>query len=186
VVRLATPSQRRLARLLLDQVRAAAEEGDWGNAHAAARAGYDTRTVRRRPGDRSVHFLHAERPPEPRAPGTLDVRRPKALIFANAPGRPLVLVGVMWSTRPGERGPTPGGPITRWHSHLVCSDGQHRGTKPPSNGTCPAGMHMHQGRVEMMHVWFTGDLRSAFALRTPEPELCAAALLTGTADICSG
>jgi hypothetical protein len=29
----------------------------------------------------------------------------------------------------------------------------------------------------MMHVWFTGDLRSAFAIHAPEPELCRAGLL---------
>jgi len=29
----------------------------------------------------------------------------------------------------------------------------------------------------MLHVWFTGELRSAFAIRAPEPELCAAGLL---------
>jgi hypothetical protein len=29
----------------------------------------------------------------------------------------------------------------------------------------------------MMHIWFTRDLRSAFAIHAPEPELCAAALL---------
>jgi hypothetical protein len=31
----------------------------------------------------------------------------------------------------------------------------------------------------MMHVWFTGDLRSAFAIRAPEPELCRLGLLSG-------
>jgi hypothetical protein len=30
---------------------------------------------------------------------------------------------------------------------------------------------------EMMHVWFTRDLRSAFAIHAPGPELCAANLL---------
>jgi hypothetical protein len=29
----------------------------------------------------------------------------------------------------------------------------------------------------MLHVWFTGDLRSAFAIRAPAPELCAAGYL---------
>jgi hypothetical protein len=28
-----------------------------------------------------------------------------------------------------------------------------------------------------MHVWFTSDLRSAFAILAPAPELCAAGLL---------
>jgi hypothetical protein len=29
----------------------------------------------------------------------------------------------------------------------------------------------------MMHVWFTRDLRSAFAIHAPEPELCRDSLL---------
>ena len=28
-----------------------------------------------------------------------------------------------------------------------------------------------------MHIWFTGDLRSAFAIHAPVPELCVAGLL---------
>jgi hypothetical protein len=140
------------------------------------RAGYDTRTAPREPGDLAVHFFHAERDQEPRRV-ILNPRRPNALIYANAPGRPLVLVGAMWSTRRGERGPTPAGPIMRWHSHVICSDGIRRGLKPPANGICPPGTSLRQGRSEMLHVWFTGDLRSAFAIRAPQPELCAAGLL---------
>ena len=29
----------------------------------------------------------------------------------------------------------------------------------------------------MLHLWFTRDLRSAFAIHAPEPELCVAGLL---------
>jgi hypothetical protein len=35
----------------------------------------------------------------------------------------------------------------------------------------------------MMHIWFTRDLRSAFAVEAPVPELCAARMLP--ADTCS-
>jgi hypothetical protein len=31
----------------------------------------------------------------------------------------------------------------------------------------------------MMHVWFTRDLRSAYAIHAPVPELCRARLLPG-------
>ena len=82
----------------------------------------------------------------------------------------------MYSLKRGERGPSPGGPITRWHSHLVCAKGELRGRKPPEGGACPAGTRLRQGS-EMLHVWFTGDLRSAFAVSAPEPELCRAGLL---------
>ena len=80
----------------------------------------------------------------------------------------------MWSTRDGELGPTPAGAILRWHSHVVCKRGQQRGLKPPASGRCPPGSRLTQGTSEMLHVWFTRDLRSAFAIRAPEPELCAA------------
>ena len=79
----------------------------------------------------------------------------------------------MWSTRDGELGPTPAGPILRWHSHIVCKSGKKRGLKPPASGVCPPGSRLTQGASEMLHVWFTGEFRSAFAIRAPQPELCA-------------
>jgi hypothetical protein len=187
---LTTPSQRTRARLLHDQLVAAAKEGNWRDLRAVEELGYDTHRSPRKPGDFAVHYFHAERPQEARTHGLLNVHRPKAIIFANAPGRPLVLVGAMWTTRPGERGPTPGGQLTRWHSHLTCGTGNsmagmsahtnndlHSVMKLPANGGCPPGEHLHLGNVEMMHIWFTHDLRSAFAARPPPPELCKAGLI---------
>lgn len=176
-VSLATPGERARAERVLGQLVSAAEKGNWQDVRAAERAGYDTRTRARKPGDGSVHYFHAERPQEPRGRVLLNPRRPKALIYANAPGQPLVLVGAMWSMRDGERGPNPGGPITRWHSHVVCAQEGRRGLKPPASGKCPPGARLIQGRSEMLHVWFTGELRGAFAIRAPEPELCTEGLL---------
>lgn len=173
----ATLGERARARDVLAQLMAAAKKGGWRDVGAAARAGYGMRTATRKPGDRSVRYFHAERPQEPRRRVILDPSRPKALIYANAPSRPLVLVGAMWSTRDGERGPTPAGAILRWHSHVVCKQGKRRGLKPPAGGKCPPGARLTQGSSEMLHVWFTGDLRSAFAIRAPEPELCASRFL---------
>ena len=171
-VSLATPRQRARARLVLDQLEAAAERGKWSDVRAARQAGYDTRSRARKPVDTSVFFFHAERHEEPRGRSIFDFTRPKALIYANAPGRPLVLVGAMWSTRDGEVGPTSAGPILRWHSHVVCKAGKKRGLKPPPGGVCPPGSRLTQGSSEMLHVWFTKDLRSAFAISAPKPELC--------------
>ncbi len=175
-VRLATPRQRQRARFVLRELVSASKHGRWRDLRAVERAGYDTRTAPREPGDTSIRYFHAERDQEPRRV-ILNPRRPKALIYANAPGRRLALVGAMWSTRRGQRGPTPAGVIMRWHSHVICSDGKRRGLKPPASGVCPPGTRLRQGRSEMLHVWFTGDLRSAFAIRAPEPELCAAGFL---------
>jgi hypothetical protein len=177
VVALATARERVRARRLLARLVEAADSGSWRDEGAAERAGFDMRTAPRKPGDLSVRYFHAERRQEPRRRALLDPTRPKALIFANAPGRALVLVGAMWSTRDGEVGPNPGGPITRWHSHTVCKEGRKRGLKPLRVGKCPPGARLTQGTSEMLHVWFTRDLRSAFAIRAPEPELCATGLL---------
>jgi hypothetical protein len=177
VVQLASPSERARARSILRRLVAASERGSWRSLAAAQRAGYDTRARPRQPGDRRVFFFHAERRQEPRGRSILDFVRPKALIYANAPGRPLVLVGAMWSTRDGELGPTPAGPILRWHSHVVCKQGRKRGLKPPASGECPPGSRLTQGASEMLHVWFTRDLRSAFAISAPRPELCGVGLL---------
>lgn len=173
-VHLATPAERASARRILDRLLGAASRQGWRTPVAAKRLGYDTRTAPRRAGDLSVRFFHAERHEERRRGPLLDPTRPKALIYANAPGRPLELVGAMWSTRDGERGPTPAGPILRWHSHVVCKKPGRRGLKPPPSGACPPGARLQQGTSEMLHVWFTGDLRSAFAISAPRPELCAA------------
>lgn len=179
-VRLATKGERRGAERVLASLESAARLGHWSDPRYAERAGFDMRTVPRKPGDRSIHYLHAERHQEPRGRILLNPRRPKALIYANAPGRPLALVGAMWSMRRDELGPTPGGPITRWHSHIVCVKPGHRGLVPPASGKCLPGMTLRQGRSEMLHVWFTRQLRSAFAIRAPEPELCKAGLLPRT------
>jgi hypothetical protein len=174
-VALATPSQRVAAERLLARVRVAAKQ--WPTPAVAAADGFDTHTARRRPGDRTVHFLHAEHHPNSHDSNYLDPQRPKALIYANAVGRPLVLVGLMFAMPRGAEGPTPGGPITRWHTHTVCAAGNKRGVKTPGpDGLCPPGTKAREGS-EMMHIWLTGDLRSAFAIHGPLRELGLARLL---------
>jgi len=41
----------------------------------------------------------------------------------------------------------------------------------------PAGQRLGQGS-EMLHLWFTRDLTSAYAVHAPVPELCRDGLLT--------
>jgi hypothetical protein len=83
----------------------------------------------------------------------------------------------MFSMPRGLTGSSPGGPITRWHWHDVCASPERRGTKPLADGSCPPGTALHGGS-EMMHVWFTRDLRSAYAIHAPLHELCVAQLVT--------
>jgi hypothetical protein len=171
---LATTAQRAAAERLLAKLRTAALR--WRTQRQAAAAGFDMHTARRAAGDKTPHYLHAENHRFSHDDRYLDPLRPEALIYANVPGHDLLLIGVMFSMPRGIHGPTPGGPITRWHFHRVCARGDHRGLKPLPNGTCPPGETLREGS-EMLHVWFTDDLRSAFAIHAPEPELCAAHLL---------
>ena len=170
----ATPRQRAAAARLVAATRSATRR--WVDARRARAAGFVTRRADRAPGDRRPHYLHAEHRRFSHDGRYLDPRRPEVLIYANAPGRRLVLVGVMYSVPRGVRGRSPGGVLTRWHRHVVCVAGEKRGVKPRADGSCAPGGRLREGS-EMMHLWFTRDLRSAFGIHAPEPELCAAGLL---------
>jgi hypothetical protein len=171
---LARPAQRSAARALLTRLRATALA--WQSARTADAVGFDVRRPHRRPGETRIMWFHSENRAWHSDKRYLDPRHPDTLIFADVPHRPLILVGVMISMPRGMRGPTPGGPITRWHSHVVCVHAGRRGHAPLGNGSCPAGSHLIQGS-EMMHIWFTRDLRSAYAIHAPGPELCSSHLL---------
>jgi hypothetical protein len=174
-VKLATPEQRAAAARLLANVRASTAR--WRDPIAAAAAGYGVGRFVGAPRNGSVGWYHAEHRRGFHRDGRfLDPRAPETLIFANTRRWPLVLVGVMFAVPRRVHGPTPGGPITRWHTHQVCRRGDARGLKPRPNGTCPKGFELRQGS-EMMHVWLTRDLRSAFAIHAPVHELCIARLL---------
>jgi len=144
----------------------------WRDPEAAAAAGFRFEGRQRAP-DRPVRFLHVPNPAW-RADGrVLDPTRPETLVYWRGPSDRLVLVGVMYTAARGEPGPTVGGPITRWHDHESCRDPA-TGAKlgRPVDGTCPDGQVFRRSG-EMMHVWFTDDLASAFARRPPLEELRA-------------
>ena len=172
-VSLANASQLAAAKRLRREIQVVAR--GWRNPRAAAASGYDTARLRRA-GDAAGLYLHAEHRGNSNDGLYLQPRQPEALIFANVPGKPLVLVGFMFAVPRGVHGPSPGGPITRWHTHRVCARGNKRGLAPRPDGTCPRGSTARQGS-EMLHFWLTRDLRSAYAIHGPAPELCAAGLL---------
>ncbi|MDX6474583.1 MAG: hypothetical protein QOH95_94, partial [Gaiellaceae bacterium] len=134
---LATSTQRSAARSLLTRLRSTALELQ--DPRSARAAGFDVRRPHRRHGDLRVMWFHSENRAWHSDRRYLDPRHPDTLIFADVPNRPLILVGVMISMPRGMRGPTPGGPITRWHSHRVCVRADRRGLAPRGDGTCPAG-----------------------------------------------
>lgn len=167
---LARVSERQAAERLLARLRVATTR--WNDVGLAKRSGFDTHLAKRAAGDDSVGWLHAEHRRFSADRRVLDPTHPEALIYATQPGRAPALVGAMFSVPRGRRGPTPAGPIARWHSHEVCvPKDDDRGLAPRADGTCPTGTRMTQGS-EMLHVWFTHDLRSAFAVHAPLPELC--------------
>ena len=176
---LASPQQRTAARQLLERMRATASR--WSDPSAARAAGFDVNRPRRLPDETRVMWFHSENRAWHSDKHYLDPSRPDTLIYADLPHHPLIVVGVMISMPRGLRGPTPGGPITRGHSHIVCVHDGLRGLAPRANGLCPAGERRVQGS-EMMHIWFTHDLRSAFAIHAPGPELCSSRLLP--ASVC--
>ena len=171
---LASTAERREAGKLLARLRASTAR--WQRVSAAEADGFSVRLRKRPAGDRSLGILHAEHRRFSADRSDLDPKRPETLVYANEPGRPLVLIGVMFSVARGKHGPTPGGAITRWHRHSVCVQGRKRGLAPGPDGACPRGSTRRLGS-EMLHVWFTHDLRSAFAIHAPKPELCRAGLL---------
>jgi len=171
---LATATERQNAERLLSRLRVATKH--WRDLRVARRSGFDTHLAKRLPGDDAVGWLHAEHRRFSADRHVLDPNRPEALIYATEPGHAPILVGAMFSVRRGVAGPTPAGPIARWHSHVVCVRKNKRGLAPRADGTCPSGSRKTQGS-EMLHVWFTHDLRSAFAVHAPVPELCRDGLL---------
>ena len=168
---LATPGELAAARKLLADLRELTRA--WRDPKAAARRGFATKRPYRDLGERRVMWFHAEHRRWSNDGVHFDRRRPEVLIYADMPGRPLVLVGVMFAMPRGKRGPTPAGPIARWHWHRVCRKNDKRGLSPRADGSCPRGTVRRNGS-EMMHVWFTDDLRSAFAIHAPVHELCVA------------
>ena len=145
----------------------AANAGRWREPDAAAAAGFRFRERSQAGQERRVLFLHVPNPAW-RADGrVLDPARPETLVYWNGPGDRLTLVGVMYTAPRGTSGPAVGGPITRWPDPESCRDpATGRKLGGPVDGVCPPGQ-AYRRSGEMMHVWFTDDLATAFARRAP-------------------
>ena len=169
----ASDDERARAEALWKASEAGAER--WRDPDAAAAAGFRFRGEDEAGPGRRVRFLHVPNPAW-RADGrVLDPTRPETLVYWNGPGDRLTLVGVMYTAARGAAGPTVGGPITRWHDHESCRDPATRAKLGrPVDGVCPEGQ-VYRRSGEMMHVWFTDDLATAFARRAPLAALRAAA-----------
>lgn len=168
----ATDEERARAESLRKASAASAEQ--WRDPDAAAAAGFRFKDRDEVGPERRVRFLHVPNPAW-RADGrVLDPARPETLVYWDGPGDRLTLVGVMYTAARGASGPAVGGPITRWHDHESCRDPATRAKLGrPVNGACPEGQ-VYRRSGEMMHVWFTDDLATAFARRAPLTALRAA------------
>jgi len=161
----ATDDERARAEALWKASMANAEQ--WRDPDAAAAAGFRFKGRDQAGPEGRVRFLHVPNPAW-RADGrVLDPARPETLVYWNGPGGQLTLVGVMYTAAKGAPGPVVGGPITRWHDHESCRDpGTRAKLGRPVDGVCSQGQ-VYRRSGEMMHVWFTDDLATAFARRAP-------------------
>jgi hypothetical protein len=169
----ATEAERASAEALWTASMAAAER--WRDPQAAAAAGFRFEGTGGAAGpERRGRFLHVPNPAWRGDGRVLDPTRPETLVYWRAPGDRLVLVGVMYTAARGAPGPAVGGSITRWHDHESCRDPATRAKLGrPVAGACPPGQ-VYRRSGEMMHVWFTDDLATAFARRAPVAALRAA------------
>jgi len=132
--------ERAAAQRLYDRVKAATAA--YRDPDAARAAGYRVDPDKRKPSGRPPVAIHSPNPAYRRDGRVLDPSRPESLVYGKKPDGELALIGALFAVPPGEAAPTLGGPITRWHTH-------------------------REGGPKMMHVWFTDELRSAYARRPP-------------------
>lgn len=160
----ATDDQRAAAQSLLDRTLAATAK--YRDVDRARADGYLVDAAKRNKRGRLAPALHAGNPAYRDDGRTLDPARPETLVYGRKDGQ-LVLMGVLFSVPASEKAPTPGGPITRWHTHEGCFGAGQGKVAKPRGGTCPDGTVQRTSRRQMMHVWFTGEERSAYARRVP-------------------
>jgi hypothetical protein len=128
----ATPAQRAATADLLALTRAAIAPYE---SEAAARAAGFV------PNDATKRVVHYKNIANRRDDGQLDPAHPEGLVYFRGPTGTLRLLGALYTVRPGEPAPTPGGDVFFWHTHQ------------PSCGSflVPAGTCADTFR--MLHVW---------------------------------
>lgn len=167
---------QRAAQLLEETTAAAARFKDFDWATSTGGYSVSNAVILGRPETR---FIHVWNPQFMRDGKTLIPNEPEALVYANPPGGPKQLVGVMFSAPMGTHGPQPGGNLTRWHLHQAvefCQDSSGLPTVLAAHGVdggCPTGM-TNGPTPEMMHVWIADNPFGAFAHQMALPGTHAA------------
>ncbi len=98
----------------------------------------------------------------------LDPERPEQLMYAIADGRATLLSAVYTVPYAGMPAPTPGGPLTHWHSHNVCITVLPPGwTVVDAYGGCPP-FAVQLAIPLMMHVWVVDNPGGPYADGVPD------------------
>jgi hypothetical protein len=128
----ATSAQRSATADLFARTRAAI--APYASEAAARAAGFV-------PNDPTKRVVHYKNVANRRDDHELDPEHPEGLVYFHGPAGGYRLLGALYTVRPGERAPTPGGAIFFWHTH------------DPTCGTflVPAGACTDTFR--MLHVW---------------------------------
>jgi hypothetical protein len=128
----ATPAQRGATADLLAHTKATLTA--YASEPAARAAGFV-------PNDVTKRVVHYRNVANRRDDHELDASRPEGLVYLRLPTGELHLLGALFTVRPGEPAPSPGGDIFSWHTH------------DPSCGSflVPAGGCADTFR--MLHVW---------------------------------
>jgi hypothetical protein len=140
-----TPAQVQGAADLAARTRAALAR--YTDIQAAVAAAY-------RPTlNRTGYSVHLENKRYTTDGAVLDPERPEQLMYAVADGRATLLSAVYTVPYAGRSAPTPGGPLTHWHSHNICLTVIPPGfTLVDAYGGCPP-FAIKTATPLMMHVW---------------------------------
>jgi hypothetical protein len=155
-----TPDQVRGAADLA--ARTKAELARYTDIHAALAAGYRATLTR------TGYSVHLENKVYSGDKRLLDPQRPEMLMYAIADGRATLLSAVYTVPYAGTPAPTPGGPLTHWHSHNVCVT-----VLPPgwsvvdAYGGCPP-FALQLAIPLMMHVWVVDNPGGPYADGVPD------------------
>jgi hypothetical protein len=97
---------------------------------------------------------HMPNPAYHRDGTVLDLGHPESAIYRLRDNGKYQLVGVLYKAVKGQ-GQQPCGNATWWHTHTHCrADASGKPLDMLGDQPCPAGSTAHEGRVEMMHLWF--------------------------------
>lgn len=102
----------------------------------------------------------------------LNPGKPEALMYLKTTDGQMILTGVMYMADIGA-GPTPGGPLTMWHTHpdlcfsIRATQSGSRDMTKTENGDCPRGYA--NLNFEMMHVWLAPMADGPFSHDPPTP-----------------